>query len=131
MSLLPRVGIYKNEDYEITITISSTNASTGIITGIYHANFSPEGPPLETTGTIGNYTWVTNSEGKSGDAPFIISFSASKCPAGRPYCIIEHWNGVYRKDDTMLLTGTSSYVNNKGVAESKLIVATALFTKVS
>lgn len=127
---LPTVGTYKNDDLKFTITISGANPSNGSITGTYHSNFSPEGPPLETTGVIGQYAWVSNSEGQSGGAPFIISFSAFKRPDGFPYGISEHWNGVYRKDGTMQLTGTSAFVNNTGVAESRLI-ATGTFKKVS
>lgn len=116
MSTVPQTGTYLSQDGHVKIQIDSANPSNGQITGLYATNDSPEGPFTEK-GSIGLYAWVANSQGQSGAAPFCIRFTASVRPDKFPYCIVDSWNGAYQKDDTMLLSGTRAYVNNKGVVQ--------------
>ncbi len=116
MSNVPQLGTYLSQDGHIKIQIESANPSNGQITGIYATNDSPQGP-FSNSGVVGSYSWVSNSQGQAGNAPFCISFNGSVRPDGFPYCIIDHWNGAYQTDNTLLLAGTRSYVNNKGVVQ--------------
>ena len=50
-------------------------------------------------------------------APFCIRFTGSVRPDKFPYCIVDSWNGAYQTDNTMLLSGTRAYVNNKGAVQ--------------
>jgi hypothetical protein len=116
MSSVPQLGTYLSQDGHVKIQIESADPSNGQITGIYATNESPEGPFTEK-GSIGQYAWVSNQQGQSGQAPFCIRFIGSVRPEGRPYCIVDTWNGAYQTDNTMLLAGTRAYVNNKGVIQ--------------
>lgn len=114
---VPKLGIYEPANKSFKIQITSANPSNGEIKGSYSTAFTPEGV-LSQGGSVGQYRWVKNEAGVDGVAPFWISFQAFFRPSGRPYGLGDQWNGVYRKDNTMLLTGTRGYVNNKGEIES-------------
>lgn len=115
---LPQHGVYKSDDGVQKITISSTNSSNGQITGVYESSSSPVGA-LSISNMKGDYMWVHSKEaGRDGVAPFVIRFSAKQRPDGRPYSIVESWDGGYQTDGTMLLTGTRAYVTQDGVVQS-------------
>lgn len=116
MSTVPQTGTYLSQDGHVKIQIESADSSNGQITGIYATNESQEGP-FTDKGSIGVYAWVANAQGKAGGAPFCIRFTGSHRPDKFPYCIVDTWNGAYQTDNTMLLAGTRSYVNNKGVVQ--------------
>jgi len=114
MANVPQLGTYVSEDNNFVIQIISANASNGVINAQYKASYSPQGP-ISVSGDIGSYAWVTNSQGQTGVAPFHIAFSASVRPEKWPYCTCDMWNGAYQVDNTLLMDGTRSYVDNKGV----------------
>jgi hypothetical protein len=61
----------------------------------------------------------SKSANRDGVAPFSIAFSASVRPEpGRPYVLQDHWIGGYQTNNTLLLTGSRSFVNSDGVVES-------------
>lgn len=117
MSNVPKHGTYLSEDGNFKLQITSANSSNGQIGGTYAAQYSPEGPLHVESANIAGYSWVSNQEGKSGNAPFSISISASVRPEGRPYSIYDRWAGAYRTDNTLLMDGSRSYVNDKGVVK--------------
>jgi hypothetical protein len=126
---VPNLGVYMPENKSFKIQINNANPSNGQITGSYESLFSPEGA-FTMDGTVGHYAWVFNdAQGKDGVAPFCISFSGSIRPTGRPYCIVDSWNGTYLDSNKMLLTGTRAYVNSKGVTES-ISLGTLVFSRV-
>ncbi|PXF40281.1 hypothetical protein BWQ96_10008 [Gracilariopsis chorda] len=125
---LPEHGVYTSDDGVQKITISSTNSSNGQISGIYESSSSPVGP-LSIQSMKGNYMWVRSQEaGRDGVAPFVIRFFAAQRPDGRPYSIVDIWNGGYQTDDTMLLSGTRAYVNQEGVVQS-ISLGTKVFSR--
>ena len=118
MGEVPELGTYVSQDNHFKIQIDSANGSTGQLTGIYASNNSPEGGDLTQKGQIGSFGWVySQTQGKSGVAPFVITINGSSRPDGFPYCVIDNWTGAYRPDNTLLLAGARSHVNSKGVVE--------------
>ncbi|WP_431262139.1 hypothetical protein ACQ859_18405 [Roseateles chitinivorans] len=113
-SALPLEGTYTSPDGYYTLTITSSNPWDGTIVGSYMSAVSPIGPYVET-GTIGQFAWVNNSAGQSGGAPFSISFEGKRRPNDWSYHFREAWNGVYRVDNTILASGTRTYVNSSGL----------------
>ena len=110
---LPYHGTYTADDGVQKITISSTNSSNGQIKGSYESAYTPVGPL--SVSASGNFNWVNNkSLGRDGVAPFNIRFSALQRPDGRPYCIVDEWNGAYTTDNTMVLAGTRALVKEDG-----------------
>lgn len=123
---VPYHGEYTSEDGVQKVVISSTNSSNGAISGSYKTTSSPVGE-LSIDTMTGLYMWVNNKEqGRDGVAPFVITFTAAQRPSGRPYTIIESWEGGYKTDDSMLLTGTRSYVTEDGDVQS-LCLGTKVF----
>lgn len=115
---VPNLGNYISENKTYHIQITAANPDNGQITGNYLSEYSPVGR-FFGDGNIGNYAWVfSKKEGKQGVAPFLISFTAFKRPDKRPYAIKDSWVGVYQEDNTILLTGSRAYVNEKGVTLS-------------
>lgn len=126
---VPQLGVYMPENKSFKIKIDSATPSNGHITGTYESQFSPEGN-FSVTGNIGLYSWVISdaAQGKGGVAPFCLRFTAVTRPSKHDYCIYDTWNGVYLKNNRMLLTGTRAYVNSKGVIES-ICLGTQVFSK--
>ncbi|QHI38949.1 hypothetical protein IMCC3317_43490 [Kordia antarctica] len=114
---VPKTGTYAPLNKTLTITIESADPSDGQIQGTYVHNFTPEGP-ITVSGKVGGYAWVKNNDGGTGTAPFHINFTASVRPEGSPYCIVDFWNGFYTNDDTIVITGSRSYVKNDGTTQS-------------
>ena len=117
---VPILGIYRPANKDYFIEVAEATPANGQIHGGYGARFAPEGGMK--SGLIGFYAWV-NSAGNNS-APFVISFRGFSRPAG--HVVLDQWNGFYRKDDTMLLTGTRAYVNEDGTSES-ICLGTMLF----
>lgn len=114
---VPELGKYIAEGGNYSIEITSANSSNGQIEGTYHTNFSQAGE-LNVTGKIGQYHWVySNSQGKDGVAPFGIRFQIAVRPDKRAYNIFDNWTGAYQINNTLLMSGVRSYVNNKGTVE--------------
>ncbi len=113
---VPQLKTYVSEDQNFTIKITSANPSNGQIVATYEASYSPEGA-LDVSGDIGGYAWVSDASGKNGGTPFSIRFAAMVRPSGWPYCILDTWTGAYQDDNTLLMEGARSYVNDKGVVE--------------
>lgn len=114
---VPQYGTYVAEGGNYSITITSANSSNGQIAAQYHANYSQVGP-LTVTGNIGGYSWVySNTQGKDGVAPFGIRFKVSIRPSDRAYNIYDDWTGAYQVNNTLLMSGVRSYVNNEGIIE--------------
>ncbi|MBS1914313.1 MAG: hypothetical protein JST22_20150 [Bacteroidetes bacterium] len=116
MATVPLLGTYLSSNGNFKIDITSANPSNGEIQGTYAANYSPVGPITEN-GSIGTYAWVSNSAGQAGGTPFSIRFQVGVRPGGFPYCVMDSWTGAYLTDNTMLLEGARSYVDNKGVVQ--------------
>lgn len=115
----PKKGEYISENGNIKITITETNISNGEIQGsYYHAHTPNEEGELKVQGEIGGFRWVDNNAGGSGTAPYSIYFIIRKRPENYRYSIIEIWNGYYTEENIMVLSGTQSYVDNKGVNTS-------------
>jgi len=122
---IPQNGTYVPENKTMQIEIISADASKSTIEATYQHNFPPVdaeiNPPVNVihiTGEIGKFYWVENNDGGSGTAPFSINFTASIRPDGWPYCLVDFWNGYYSTENTIVLTGTRSYVKNDGTAIS-------------
>ena len=111
---VPKEGTYIPLDQTMKIQINSATPGNSIVNATYTAQSSPVGP-ISDSGDIGKYFWVTH---KSGQTPFCISFKAVQRPEGWPYCIVDSWNGYYRKDNTMVLTGTRAIVEAEGQTQS-------------
>ncbi|WP_420572483.1 hypothetical protein [Kordia sp.] len=126
MATIPKLATYSSLDGTVEITISSVDPSIGEIQGTYKHNFTPKGA-ITVSGKIGGYAWVNNSEGGSGTAPFNINFTASVRPDGFPYCIIDFWNGFYTTQNTLMLSGVRSYVNNDGTTQSIVLGTLELY----
>lgn len=119
MANLPQLATYVSEDNNFKIQITSANPSNGEIDAVYETSYSPEGS-FTVKGKIGQYSWVhSESQGRDGVAPFSIRFTASMRPDGRTYCIYDTWTGAYQVTDTLLMEGARSYVNSKGIVETR------------
>jgi len=115
----PKKGEYISQNGEIKITITETNISNGEIQGsYYHAHTPNEEGELKVEGEIGQFRWVDNNAGGSGTAPYSIFFTIKKRPEDYRYSIVEIWNGYCTEKNTMVLSGTQSYVDNKGINTS-------------
>jgi hypothetical protein len=126
---VPQYGKYVAEGENYSITITSTKSSIGQITAEYKANNSQVGP-LKVSGNIGKYSWVySNSQGKrSHVAPFGIRFDMSVRPSGYQYNIYDSWTGAYQVDNSLLMSGVRSYINNDGIVEVRSL-GTKKFSK--
>lgn len=120
---LPNYGTYVPENKTMQIEITSADPSAGQIQGTYQHNFPPIDAAINApvniihvTGGIGGYSWVNNNDGGSGSAPFCINFTASIRPDGWPYCLVDFWNGYYTIDNSIVISGTRSYVKDDGTA---------------
>ena len=112
---VPKLGTYVSEDNNFKIQITSVDAWNGKIQAIYETNYSPVGG-FSQEGLIGGFSWVfSNQQRKDGVAPFFISFSAGQRPNDRSYNIHDSWTGAYQVNDTLLMDGARSYINNEGV----------------
>jgi hypothetical protein len=117
MSNVPQIATYMSENRAFKIQIKSANATTGEISAAYETTYSPQGSFIDQT-ALGHYAWVfSDQQGKDGVAPFNIRIIGSVRPDKRPYCIVDTWNGAYLTDNTLLLEGSRSYVNSKGVVQ--------------
>lgn len=114
---VPTIGLYMPTNKTMRIEITSADSSNGEIQGTYENDYTPE-ETMIVKGKIGGYAWVSNNDGGSGTAPFCINFTASERPNGWPYCMIDFWNGFYTKTNSIVLTGTRSYVKNDGTTMS-------------
>lgn len=117
---LPTLGLYMPQNKTMRITITSADPTTGTIQGTYENDYTPEGTMI-VTGKIGGYAWVNNNDGGVRTAPFSINFTVSERPEGFPYCLVDFWNGFYSKSDSsdsIIITGTRSYVKNDGTVQS-------------
>ena len=125
---VPQYGKYVAEGENYSITITSANSTTGQITAEYKANNSQVGP-LNVSGNIGKYSWVySNSQGTDGVAPFGIRFQMPVNPSGYPYNICDSWTGAYQVDNSLLMSGVRSYINNDGIVEVRSL-GTKKFSK--
>jgi len=114
----PKLGIYASEDNNFMVQIDKANSKNGQINGVYKTNYSPEGP-FTVKGQIGEFSWVNSErQGKEGVAPFSIRFASDRPEPGRSYCIYDTWTGVYQVNDTLLMEGSRSYVNSKGIVQT-------------
>lgn len=126
---VPQLGTYLSEDGNFKLEITSANPSNGQIGGTYETQYSPEGGFKVTNDSIAQYSWVFNDkQGKDGVAPFSLSIQANVRPEGRPYSIYDRWAGAYQTDNSLLMEGSRSYVNSKGVVEA-MSLGTLRFTK--
>lgn len=115
---VPKHTTFVSDDGVFKIVIQTSNSSNGQIEADYEAQSSPVGP-LSITNAKGGWMWVYSKEaGREGVAPFVINFSAAQRPQGRPYAIVDKWNGTYKTDDSMVLTGSRAYVNEQGTLMS-------------
>ncbi len=114
---VPRYGTYVSEDNNFKVDIAKADPNNGQIEYTYETTYSPDGG-FKAEDQIGHYSWVSDNQGKSGTPPFSISFFATNRPEGRPYCIYDTWTGAYQVNDTLLMEGARSYVNNEGVVET-------------
>ncbi|NEO81547.1 MAG: hypothetical protein F6J99_37150 [Moorea sp. SIO4G3] len=117
-SKLPELGTYVSEDNNFTIEIIDTDSRIGQITGVYRTTYSPVGS-FTKSGNIGSFSWVTNQEkGRCCDtAPFSIGFTVIERPSGWPYAIRDTWAGAYQENNSLLMGGVRSYVNDEAVVE--------------
>jgi hypothetical protein len=114
---VPELGTYVSEDNNFKIQITSANPANGQIQAVYETNYSPVGA-FTVEGQIGNYAWVfSNAAGKDSVAPFCIRFAVLNRPGGRAYGIYDTWTGAYQTNNTLLMEGARSYVNNEGVVQ--------------
>ena len=117
MASVPHLTTYTSEDKNFKIQIKSADPSNGAITAAYETTYSPQGPFTDPSAP-GTYAWVfSDQQGKDGVAPFNIRIAGSIRPDKRPYCIVDTWNGAYQTDNTLLMSGSCSYVNSKGVVQ--------------
>lgn len=114
---LPTLGLYIAGNKTMRIEITSADPSTGVIEGTYENDYTPEGTMI-VKGKIGGYAWVNNNDGGDGSAPFSINFTVSERPTDFPYCLVDFWNGFYSKSNSIIITGTRSYVKNDGTTQS-------------
>ena len=110
---LPLPGKYVSADGNFTLTITGANPGDGKMTGAYAANFGPSGAQ-QLQGHVGNYAWVDDLQGRSGQAPFVIRFGGGWREADWSYAQRDEWNGAYRADDTILAEGSRAYVASDG-----------------
>lgn len=112
---VPSLKTYTSKDGNFSIKIKTSNGSTGQVTCDYVAKTSPEGQ-INDTQSIGGFGWVHNDALRRNDvAPFPIQVSGSKRGDQFSYAIVDSWNGAYQPNDTLLMTGSRSYVNSKGL----------------
>lgn len=117
MANVPHLATYMSEDKNFKIQIKSADASTGTISAAYETTYSPQGSFTDQTAP-GTYAWVfSDQQGKDGVAPFNIRITGSIRPDKRPYCIVDTWDGAYQTDNSLLMNGSRSYVNSKGVVQ--------------
>ncbi|MFK7090683.1 hypothetical protein AAFM71_17890 [Chromobacterium violaceum] len=117
MSSVPQTGTYISADKNFSFKITSANPSNGVIAGVYQANYSPIGA-FKVEGEVGHYGWVFNkAQGRDGVAPFNLSFGGSQRPDGRPYNIVDTWNGAYLSNNTIQAEGSRAFVNSDGVVQ--------------
>jgi len=114
---IPTPGLYMSPSKTIRIEITKADPTTGVIEGTYENDYTPEGTMI-VKGKIGGYAWVNNNDGGEGSAPFSINFTVSERPIDYPYCLVDFWNGFYSKSNSIVITGTRSYVRNDGTVQS-------------
>lgn len=110
---LPLLGTYVSADGNFKFTVDRANAVNGQIRGAYATSNTPVGAEKET-GAIGNYAWVKDEEGHSGQAPFEIKFGGHWRPDSWSFVIRDQWNGAYLADNTILAQGSRTYVAGDG-----------------
>lgn len=117
MNMNPRPGTYASNSGEYTIVIRAYDGPTSKVFAEYSTTSSPKGPLGEGGQTFGAYFWINDSVPKDGATPSAIRFDTMFRPEGSPYCILDSWTGVYEEDDSMLLEGARSYIDEDGAQE--------------
>lgn len=113
---VPQHTTYSTKDGSFAIKIKDSDGSTGALSGEYKAKVSPEGAfndPLPVTGGFG---WVhSDRKGREDVAPFPLQVLAVKRADKFRYCVTDNWTGAYQEDNSLLMSGSRSYVNSQGV----------------
>ena len=108
MSEYPKNGTYVSGDGVYKITIASSNAGDGSITGTYSSAFGHYENPQDVR-LVGGFSWVKN-KGTAGTAPFAIRFNAGDRPDAWDRCAYEDWTGYYMQDNTIIAYGSRATV---------------------
>lgn len=112
---VPELTTYATKDGSFAIKITGSNGSTGALTGEYKAKVSPEDAFSGPQPWTGGFGWVHSDKmGRDDVAPFPLHILVVKGADKFRYCVTDNWTGVYQENNSLLLSGSRSYVNSKG-----------------
>ena len=112
---VPQHTAYATKDGSFAIKIIDSNGSTGALSGEYKAKVSPEDAFSGPQPWTGGFGWVHSDKmGRDDVAPFPLQVQVTKRADKFRYCVTDNWTGVYQEDNSLLMSGSRSYVNSKG-----------------